>query len=314
MLTLTDALKLLLLSDAEPVRAAVRASCLPPHEVELCRLAGLLHPNSTLAAYGESIMQKAKAVDALLIDWSLEQAPLINTVCHVMHRQRTFVPVIALCSGSQEEMIAALAAGVDDVASLPLFIPLFQARVIAYQRLIRAVRRATVKRIKKKLAAKPHFGKALARQTVSALIEEMAAEREPSFDAVEALVEGMAGEFIEEVDQELILAHPEHEVLTVGKLRLDRTAYRVYLAGDEVDLTPKEFELLSYLMRQAGRLCSRDLILEEVWGIDFDTGTNMIDVYMHFLRKKLAAHGFGQMLQTVRGRGYRLVVPEVTAE
>ena len=58
---------------------------------------------------------------------------------------------------------------------------------------------------------------------------------------------------------------------------------------------------------------TRRAIHGTVWGIDFETGPNRVDVYMHFLRKKLAAHGLGGALQTVRGRGYRLTIPEEQA-
>jgi DNA-binding response OmpR family regulator len=71
---------------------------------------------------------------------------------------------------------------------------------------------------------------------------------------------------------------------------------------------PREFALLSYLMDHPDEACTRDQILDAVWGIDFDTGTNMVDVYMHFLRKKLEAHGIKGIIQTIRGRGYRLAV------
>lgn len=71
-------------------------------------------------------------------------------------------------------------------------------------------------------------------------------------------------------------------------------------------MTPKEVELLAFLMAHADTLCTRDDILNLVWGIDFDTGINMVDVYMHFLRRKLSEHGVGAMLQTIRGKGYRL--------
>ena len=81
------------------------------------------------------------------------------------------------------------------------------------------------------------------------------------------------------------------------------------MRDQEVDLTPREFALLSYLVAHADALVTRDQILDAVWGIDFDTGTNMVDVYMYFLRKKLEAYQLKEMIQTVRGRGYRLVEP-----
>lgn len=103
---------------------------------------------------------------------------------------------------------------------------------------------------------------------------------------------------------------PRHDVLQFGPLRLDRTAHRFYINGEEVELTPREFTLLEYLIEHHDTLLTRDQILGKVWGINFDTGTNMVDVYMYFLRRKLEARGIKKMIQTVRGRGYRLVLPE----
>lgn len=101
---------------------------------------------------------------------------------------------------------------------------------------------------------------------------------------------------------------PGHDVLQYGPLRLDRTAHRFYIGSEEVELTPREFTLLEYLIAHRDTLLTRDQILDKVWGISFDTGTNMVDVYMYFLRRKLEARGVQKMIQTVRGRGYRLVL------
>lgn len=100
------------------------------------------------------------------------------------------------------------------------------------------------------------------------------------------------------------------DVLHRPPFRLDRTAHRAFVGDHEVELTPREFDLLDFLLAHAGALCTRDQILNGVWGIEFDTGTNMVDVYMHFLRKKLDAFGARDAIQTIRGRGYRLTVPD----
>jgi DNA-binding response OmpR family regulator len=102
---------------------------------------------------------------------------------------------------------------------------------------------------------------------------------------------------------------PIKEIGQFGALKLDRTAHRFFIDEEEVELTPREFALLDYLIAHQDKLCTRDDILDHVWGISFDTGTNMVDVYMHFLRKKLEARGLAKMIETIRGRGYRLVLP-----
>ncbi|HEX7069532.1 MAG TPA: winged-helix domain-containing protein [Rhodothermales bacterium] len=99
-----------------------------------------------------------------------------------------------------------------------------------------------------------------------------------------------------------------HDVQVFGPLRINRTACRLYVNDTEVQLTPREYSLLDFLLSRPERLCTRDEILNRVWGINFDTGTNMVDVYMYFLRRKLEAHAAAGMIQTVRGRGYRLAL------
>jgi DNA-binding response OmpR family regulator len=74
--------------------------------------------------------------------------------------------------------------------------------------------------------------------------------------------------------------------------------------GDPVELTPKEYAVLEYLMRHAGRVMSRTLITEYVWGYHFDPGTNIVDVVINHLRKKLDSDPDNRLIATVRGVGY----------
>ncbi len=94
--------------------------------------------------------------------------------------------------------------------------------------------------------------------------------------------------------------------LTVGDLRLDAIARRVTRTGKMVDLSPREFSLLEFLMRNSGRTVSRSRIAEAVWNYKFDTETNVVDVYVNYLRKKLSSAEKALPLRTVRGVGYRL--------
>lgn len=109
-------------------------------------------------------------------------------------------------------------------------------------------------------------------------------------------------------------ADGQHALRRFGDLRLDLTAHRFFVRDEEVELTPREFALLRYLVDHAEALCTRDEILDSVWGIDFDTGTNMVDVYTYFLRRKLEAYDLKGMIQTVRGHGYRLSLPPASPE
>ncbi|MAQ93114.1 MAG: DNA-binding response regulator [Rhodothermaceae bacterium] len=92
----------------------------------------------------------------------------------------------------------------------------------------------------------------------------------------------------------------------VGPLHLDGRARTLTVHGRPVSLTLREFDLLSYLLRHAGAACSRDELLAGVWGIDFETGTNTVDVFVYALRRKLRAAGLPSAIETVRGVGYRL--------
>jgi len=95
-------------------------------------------------------------------------------------------------------------------------------------------------------------------------------------------------------------------VLRVGDLTLDPASREVRRAGRAITLTTREYALLEYFMRNAGRVLTRPLIAEHVWGLDFDPESNVIDVYIGYLRRKLDVDGQPSLLQTVRGAGYVL--------
>jgi DNA-binding response OmpR family regulator len=96
------------------------------------------------------------------------------------------------------------------------------------------------------------------------------------------------------------------DVLEVGDLRLDLRTRRCERAGGEVQLTAREFELLTYLMRHPGQVLSREQILNAVWGFDYEPGTNVLEVYVSYLRSKLGVEDSVAPIETVRGAGYRL--------
>jgi len=99
-------------------------------------------------------------------------------------------------------------------------------------------------------------------------------------------------------------------VLRVGDLELDQGTHEVRRGGVPADLTPKEFAVLEYLMRHAGRVMSRTLITEYVWGYHFDPGTNIVDVVINHLRKKLDNDPDHRLIVTVRGVGYMIRAEE----
>ncbi|MBX7249677.1 MAG: response regulator transcription factor [Caulobacteraceae bacterium] len=95
-------------------------------------------------------------------------------------------------------------------------------------------------------------------------------------------------------------------VLKVGDLEMDLIGRTVHRAGTEIDLQPREFQLLEFLMRHAGQSVTRTMLLEKVWEYHFDPQTNVIDVHISRLRSKVDKGFDKAMLQTVRGAGYRL--------
>jgi DNA-binding response OmpR family regulator len=94
---------------------------------------------------------------------------------------------------------------------------------------------------------------------------------------------------------------PDGDVLTVGDVQLDVRTRAVLQAGREVDLSAREFRLAEIFFRNPGQVLSREQLLDLVWGYDFDPGSNVVDVYVGYLRKKLGAG----VITTVRGVGYR---------
>ena len=94
--------------------------------------------------------------------------------------------------------------------------------------------------------------------------------------------------------------------LTVADLRIDQATREVRRGDELIELTPKEYTVLEYLARHAGRVMSRTLITEYAWGYHFDPGTNIVDVVINHLRKKIDARHARKLISTVRGVGYVL--------
>lgn len=100
--------------------------------------------------------------------------------------------------------------------------------------------------------------------------------------------------------------------LEVADLSLDTVTRQVSRAGQPVTLTNKEYALLEYLMRHPNQVLTRTMIAEHVWNFDFDTGTNVIDVHIRYLRRKIDDPHELKLIQTVRGAGYRISADPVS--
>jgi DNA-binding response OmpR family regulator len=98
-----------------------------------------------------------------------------------------------------------------------------------------------------------------------------------------------------------------HEsMLIAGSLTLDPASRQVKSNGSPATLTPREFDLLRYLMKNAGRVVSRERLLNSVWRLGYDPGTKIVDVYIRYLRAKIDVPGTESLIQTVRGIGYMI--------
>lgn len=99
---------------------------------------------------------------------------------------------------------------------------------------------------------------------------------------------------------------PQEEIFTVGDLTVNCKNHEVHRAGQLIDLSSKEFALLNYLIRNKGKVLSRDQIEQHIWDYDYMGSSNMVDVYIRYLRKKIDEPFEKKLIQTVRGAGYVL--------
>lgn len=122
-----------------------------------------------------------------------------------------------------------------------------------------------------------------------------------AFSELHARVEALARRGVPDVAE---------TILSLEDLEMDLIARSVRRGGTRIDLQPREFALLEYLLRHAGRVVTRTMLLEQVWGYHFDPHTNVIDVHVSRLRRKIDHGSDRQLLHTVRGAGYSLRVPD----
>ncbi|WP_294821802.1 response regulator transcription factor [uncultured Flavobacterium sp.] len=99
-------------------------------------------------------------------------------------------------------------------------------------------------------------------------------------------------------------SHKPSEIIVVDDLEMDMNSKKVTRAGDVIQLTAKEFLLLYYLAKNSGTILSREKILDNVWNINFDMNTNVVDVYINYLRKKIDKPYEHKLIHTIKGLGY----------
>ena len=103
-----------------------------------------------------------------------------------------------------------------------------------------------------------------------------------------------------------VMRRPGRAILKVADLEIDRVAHAVQRGGHAIELSPKEFALLEFLMRHEGQAVTRTAIVEQVWKLNFDTMTNVVDVYINYLRRKVDSGYDRPLIRTIRGIGYQI--------
>jgi DNA-binding response OmpR family regulator len=121
-------------------------------------------------------------------------------------------------------------------------------------------------------------------------------------------------ELLARIRVQLRKTNQDGDAHTVGPLTVNTATHQVFCDSKEIALTPKEFALLEYLVRNKDRPCSRSRIIEHVWDMHFYSDTSVIDVYINFLRKKLEQAGCSNLIQTIRGVGYIVREPQPGTE
>src|SRR5882724_4973243 len=101
-------------------------------------------------------------------------------------------------------------------------------------------------------------------------------------------------------------SRPARSILQIEDLEVDRVSHTVRRGSHNIDLSPKEFALLEFLMRHEGQAVSRTAIVEQVWKLNFDTMTNVVDVYINYLRRKVDSGYDRALIRTIRGVGYQI--------
>lgn len=99
-------------------------------------------------------------------------------------------------------------------------------------------------------------------------------------------------------------AKDEAKIVTLGNITIDKSKFQVFVDNNEVSLTHREYELLEYLIKNKGNVCTRNKIIEDVWDIHFEYDTGVIDVFMNAIRKKLNLTKDQDLIKTIRGVGY----------
>jgi DNA-binding response OmpR family regulator len=243
-------------------------------------------------------------VQAVLGDWRPFTESILVALTRRLRRglpASDVPPVIAICS-SEGEKASALLSGADFATSSPISVSKVQAFRVAFDRRTHSSERnpsPIVDAAEETTVQDRPPGPAASGEGRPAVSVGVSPERtrgatpDPPGDG-----QGAAG------------ATGGEHLVRAGPLTLDRRAKEVRVDGEALSLSSRPFDLMSYLIRHAGECCGRDRLLEEIWGIDFDPTTNVVGVQICKIRSVLEPYGLREIIQTVRGKGYRLCPQE----
>lgn len=263
-------MRICLVSGDPVTREAVRTSCEPEISIETVDLHEVAAENLP-EARERKVIEHLATSDGLLFEWDVLRSHLIGTVQH--RASHVGIPVIALCPDDPKEYATALLAGADAVIAQPIDPVVLKAMVVAHRRAL---------------------------QTAHEMVAVVPDEEELP---VETPAETPAKTRQDERSDEAVGPVDGDTSYSNGK------PYQMVLDGEELALSSQQHELLRFLHEHANETVTHDEILEAVWGVGFNPGTNVVAVAVHYLRKVLREHEMEHLVETVRGRGYRLRLP-----
>jgi DNA-binding response OmpR family regulator len=266
-------------------------------------------------------LEKAGPIDVLAVDGDLSVAPVV--VAMVPRLLRSGTPVIALTPSRGAMGVTLLMTGADFCVRPPLAATTVQALLTAFQRRAADAEPASIhvqapcpspdgSRFSGDEIEEVHpvdeedalEGDSLDRDRTAHRLEARA-----PFERSESGAGPHAGEATSPTNEQVAenVAGGREGTLHVGPVDAAPKERRVWIEGQPYTLTPTPMAVLVELMRQVGSTCTREDLLQTVWGLDFDPSTNVVDAQIYVLRQLLKKHKLGGMIQTVRSQGYRLL-------
>lgn len=238
----------------------------------------------TVVEDGEEALQRLRDThfDFLILDWMLPGMSGIEIAQKVRSDEKTrALPIIMLTAkDAVEDRVYGLKKGADDYVVKPFAIEELLARMEALLRRSQALMQTTTEAGMSRSHGNHHLD--------NSMMDGVWAKHGTAHPSSNA-----GGAF-----------HSSPTTLHIRNLTIDVSGVQAFIDGEAVELTAREFDLLTYLARNAGRVLTREEILNEVWGYDVFVETNVVDVYVRYIRQKLAKKGAPDMIETVRGKGY----------